>query len=92
MATVEKLKWLYFTTLLWLRFSGTVSTYKAFSSIIHQAELEALLIFKSFSQGVSQAVRRKYTLPALLKLAEYALEKRKQTKIIINGSTENLFN
>lgn len=79
-ATVEKLKWLYFT-LLWLRFSGTVSTYKAFSSVIHQAELEALLILKSFSQGVSQAVRGKYALPALLKLAEYALEKKtKQTK------------
>lgn len=54
---------------------GTVSTYKALSSIIHQPKLEALLILKSFSKGVTQAVGGKHPLSALLKLAEYTLKK-----------------
>lgn len=53
-----------------------VSTYKALSSIVHQAQLKTLLILKGFSQGVTQAVRGQYTLPTLLKLAEYTLKKK----------------
>lgn len=51
----------------------TSSTYKALSSIIHQAKLEALLILKGFSKGVTQAVGGEHALSALLKLAEDAL-------------------
>ena len=52
-----------------------MSTYKALSSIIHQAKLETLLILKSFSQSIAQAVWGEHTLSALLKLAEDTLEK-----------------
>lgn len=50
-----------------------MSTHKALSSVIHQAKLEALLILKGFSEGVSQAVGGEHTLSALLELAEYTL-------------------
>lgn len=53
-------------------------TYEALGGVIHQAELETLLIFKSFRQGVSQAVGGKHALPALLELAEDTLEKQTQ--------------
>lgn len=59
-----------------------MSTHKALSSIIHQAKLEALLIFKGFSEGISQAVRGEDTLSALLKLAENALTKKNKTKVL----------
>lgn len=51
-----------------------VSTYKALSSVIHQAELEALLILKGFSEGVPQAVGGQHALSALLELAEDTLK------------------
>lgn len=56
------------------------STYKALGGVIHQAELETLLIFKSFGQGVSQAVGGQHALPALLELAEYTLEKHNKQR------------
>ena len=52
-----------------------VSTYEALGSIVHQAQLEALLVLEGFSQSVPQAVGGKHALPALLKLAEYTLRK-----------------
>lgn len=63
-----------------LKVSDTRWTYKALGGVIHQAELESLLIFKSFSQGVSQAVGGQHALPALLELAEYTLEKHNKQK------------
>lgn len=76
-AAEEKLKRLTVT----LKVSSSRSTYEALGSVIHQAELEALLIFKSFGQSVTQAVGGQHALPALLELAEYALEKHdKQNK------------
>ena len=59
-----------------------MSTHKALSSVIHQAELEALLILKSFSEGITQAVRGKHALSALLKLAENTLRKQKKGRVI----------
>lgn len=53
-------------------------TYKALGGVVHQAELEALLILEGFSQGVSQAVGGQHSLSALLELTEYALEKGKK--------------
>lgn len=52
------------------------STYKAFGSVVHQAQLEALLVLESFRQSVAEAVGGKHALPALLELAENALEER----------------
>lgn len=59
-----------------------MSTYKTFGSIIHQAKLEALLIFEGFSKGVTQAVGGEHTLPTLLKLAEYTLKTNNGLTII----------
>lgn len=58
-----------------LRAGGTRSTYETLGGVVHQAELETLLIFKGLGQGVSQAVGGQHALPALLELAEDALEK-----------------
>jgi len=51
-------------------------TYKALSSIIHEAQLEALLVLKGLCQGVTQVVRGQGTLPTVLELGENALKKR----------------
>lgn len=49
-------------------------TYKAFGSVVHQAQLEPLLVFEGFCQSVTEAVGGKHALSALLKLAEYTLK------------------
>lgn len=59
-------------------------THKAFGSVVHQAQLEALLVLESFSQSVSEAVGGKHALPALLKLAENTLGEKKEETAITN--------
>lgn len=54
---------------------GTSWTYKAFGSVVHQAQLESLLVLEGFCQSVPEAVGGKHALSALLKLAEYTLKK-----------------
>lgn len=48
-------------------------THKTFSSIIHDAQLEALLILKCLCKSGAQGIRRQYLLTATLKLIEDTL-------------------
>lgn len=54
-------------------------TYKALCGIIHEAQLEALLVLKGLCQGVTQVVRGQGALPTLLELGENALKTRART-------------
>lgn len=54
-------------------------TYKALCSIIHVAQLEAVLVLKGLRQGVTQVVRGQGSLPAVLELGENALKTRTTT-------------
>lgn len=54
-------------------------TYKALRGIIHEAQLEALLVLKGLCQGVTQVVRGQGALPTVLELGENALERRRKT-------------
>ena len=54
-------------------------TYKALCGIIHEAQLEALLVLKGLCQGVTQVVRGQGSLPTVLELGENALKKRAGT-------------
>lgn len=56
-------------------------THKTFSSIIHDAQLEALLILKGLCKSSAQGIRRQYLLTATLKLVEDTLV-RKKKKIV----------
>lgn len=49
-------------------------TYKAFSCVVHEAQLEALLVKERLSEGSPQGVRRKGSLMAELKLGKEFLE------------------
>lgn len=51
-------------------------TYKTFSSIIHDAQLEALLILKCLCKSSTQSIRRKHLLTATLKLVEDTLVRK----------------
>lgn len=54
-------------------------TYKALCGIIHEAQLEALLVLKGLCQGVTQIVRGQGALPTVLELGENALKRRTRT-------------
>lgn len=51
-------------------------TYKALCGIVHEAQLEALLVLKGLCQGVTQVVRGQGALPTVLELGENALKRR----------------
>lgn len=51
-------------------------TYKALCGIVHEAQLEAMLVLKGLRQGLTQVVRRQGALLTLLELGEKALRKR----------------
>lgn len=51
-------------------------TYEALCGIIHEAQLEALLVLKGFCQGDAQFIRRQGTLPTALELGENTLKRR----------------
>lgn len=54
-------------------------TYKALCGIIHEAQLEALLVLKGLCQGVTQVVRGQGALPTVLELGENTLKRRTRT-------------
>ncbi len=54
-------------------------TYKALCGIVHEAQLEALLVLKGLCQGVTQVVRGQGALPTVLELGENALKWRTRT-------------
>ncbi len=54
-------------------------TYKALCGIIHEAQLEALLVLKGLCQGVTQVVGGQGSLPTVLELGENALKRRTRT-------------
>lgn len=54
-------------------------TYEALCSIVHEAQLEALLVLKGLCQGVTQVVRGQRPLSALLELGENTLKKGART-------------
>ncbi len=54
-------------------------TYKALGGIVHEAQLEALLVLKGLCQGVTQVVRGQGALPTVLELGENALKWRTRT-------------
>lgn len=62
-------------------------TYKALCGIIHEAQLEALLVLKGLCQGVTQVVRGQGTLPTVLELGENALKKRGRTCLHMDYGT-----
>lgn len=61
------------------RHSVATGTYKALCGIIHEAQLEALLVLKGLRQGVTQVVRGQGSLPTVLELGENTLKKRART-------------
>lgn len=54
-------------------------TYKALCGIVHEAQLEALLVLKGLCQGVTQVVRGQGALPTVLELGENTLKRRRRT-------------
>ena len=54
-------------------------TYKALCGIVHEAQLEALLVLKGLCQGVTQVVRGQGALPTVLELGENTLKRRTRT-------------
>lgn len=63
-------------------------TYETLCSIIHEAELEALLIFKGLGQSMTQGVWWQSPFSTLLELTENALQKEKEAKHVINLTTQ----
>lgn len=51
-------------------------TYKALCGVVHEAQLEALLVLKGLCQGVTQVVGGQGALPTVLELGENALKTR----------------
>ena len=56
---------------VWEVFLGT--TYKAFCSIVHVAELEALLVSEGIGQSFAQTIRRQRILITVLDLGKHNL-------------------
>lgn len=54
--------------------------YKTFGSVVHEAELETLLVFKGLGQRQAQRVWGQYSLPTLLELTEDALPRREENQ------------
>lgn len=59
------------------------NTYKTLSSIIHDTQLEALLILKRFCKGTAQGIRWQYFLTATLKLVEDTLTEEEKNVIFV---------
>jgi len=53
-------------------------THKTFSSIVHDAQLETLLILKRLGQSSAQGIRRQHLLTATLKLVEDTLGRKQK--------------
>lgn len=53
-------------------------THKTFSSIVHDAQLEALLILKCLCKGSTQGIRRQDLLTATLELVEDTLVRKQK--------------
>ena len=49
-------------------------SYEALSSVIHDAQLEALLILEGFGQSTAKSIRRQHLLTAELELGKDALQ------------------
>lgn len=62
-------------------------TYKALCGIVHEAQLEALLVLKGLCQGVTQVVRGQGSLPTVLELGENTLKKRTRTCLSMDCGT-----
>lgn len=55
--------------------------FKALSGVIHDAQLEALLILKGLCQGTPESVRWKYFLTAALELVKDSFESTEDARI-----------
>lgn len=55
-------------------YRGINVTYKTFGSVVHEAELETLLVFKGLGQRVTQRVWGQHSLSTLLELTEDTLQ------------------
>lgn len=55
-------------------YCGINVTYKTFGSVVHEAELETLLVFKGLGQRVTQRVWGQHSLSTLLELTEDTLQ------------------
>lgn len=51
-------------------------TYEALCGVVHEAQLEAVLVLKGLCQGDAQFIRRQGALPTALELEENSLERR----------------
>ena len=60
-----------------------VKSYETLGGVVHEAELEALLVEERFGQGAPQRVRRKRRLVAVLQLREQFLQKKTNKQTII---------
>lgn len=49
-------------------------SYKALGSVVHNAQLEALLILEGLSQSTAQGIRGQHLLTAVLELGKDALQ------------------
>lgn len=56
------------------------STHKAFCSVVHDAQLETLLVLEGLCQSAAEGVWRQHSLTAELELGEDALHKDKNTQ------------
>lgn len=52
--------------------------HKALGGVVHDAQLEALLVLEGLGQGAPQGVRGQHLLTAVLELGEDALEKEEE--------------
>lgn len=54
-------------------------SYKTLSRVVHDAQLEALLVLEGFGQSAAQSVRREHLFTAELELGEDALKPQRET-------------
>lgn len=54
---------------------GAAGPYEALGSVVHEAQLEALLVAEALGQRVPHVVRGQGLLPAVLELREHGLRK-----------------
>lgn len=62
------------------------TTHEALRGVVHEAELEALLVEEGFSQGPAQRVRRQRALLAELQLREQLLRTNKHPQMHYHDS------
>lgn len=63
-------------------FLSAPGTYKTLRGIIHEAQLEALLVLKGLCQGVTQVVGGQGSFSTVLELGKNTLKRKKRTRFM----------